>query len=239
MQSPAPGSSRMPAPRKAGLVGDARHAAKRTLHRAIGLKRRLPEASTAVALTFDDGPDPSSTPHLLGTLGELGVQATFFLVGERATKHPDLVARIAEGGHAIGSHSFSHPVPTGMSASELFSEFCAGRRAVEAVVGHTVRLFRPPQGKSGPAASAAMVAAGLRPWNWSRDPLDWMPGVTTDEIMQRTEDLAAGDVILLHDHVYNAPDVRSQDRSATLAAVPLLVERARAQGLSLIRLPQR
>jgi peptidoglycan/xylan/chitin deacetylase (PgdA/CDA1 family) len=205
--------------------------------RAARVSHRLPAGGAHVALTFDDGPDPRFTPALLDLLADLAVPATFFLVGRSAERHPALVARMLREGHAVGSHSWSHPDPRGESFAGLLREYRRGRRAVEAAAGVPVPLFRPPMGDVGPPSAAAAALSRVRSWLWTRDPRDWTPGCSTADILEALRDLRAGDVVLLHDGSELPVSEQARDRSATVAAVPEIVRRARAAGLDLVTLP--
>jgi peptidoglycan/xylan/chitin deacetylase (PgdA/CDA1 family) len=189
-----------------------------------------------VALTFDDGPDPDFTPAVLDVLAERGVHATFFVVGKRAERHAELVRRIAEEGHALGSHSWSHREPGSLSARELARDYRAGRRAVEAAAWRDVPLFRPPRGLWDARTAVLTRAAGMRTWLWTLDSQDWRPGVAAREIAGRAAEVAGGGVILLHDALELPTAPEAEDRSATVAALPALVDGIRARGLDLVRL---
>jgi peptidoglycan/xylan/chitin deacetylase (PgdA/CDA1 family) len=184
-----------------------------------------------VALTFDDGPDPDFTPACLDELRRLGIVATFFVVGRRARARPDLVRRALAEGHAVGSHSDTHPDPWTVPVAPLARDYRRGRRAAEAALGRRVRLFRPPKGYVDGSGAAAMLGAGVRPWLWTVDPGDWRPGVTTDEIVDGVHGLEGGDVVLLHDAIEGPLAPAALDRSATLAALPALAELAASRGL--------
>jgi peptidoglycan/xylan/chitin deacetylase (PgdA/CDA1 family) len=173
-----------------------------------------------VALTFDDGPDPEFSPAILDELDRLGIVATFFVVGKRARAHPELVRRALACGHAVGSHSDTHPEPWTLSLGRLARDYRLGRRAAEAALGRRVRLFRPPKGYVNGTGAAAMLAAGVRPWLWTIDPRDWMPAIGPDDILAGVDGLAAGDVVLLHDAIEGPLSPSALDRSATLAALP-------------------
>ena len=205
--------------------------------RFAGVRHRLPDGAPRVALTFDDGPDPRYTPTLLDLLADHGVVATFFLVGRRAERHPELVVRMVHEGHAVGSHSWSHPDPHGASLRRLREEYRRGKRAVEATTGMPVPLFRPPMGHVAISSAAAAAMARVRPWLWTRDPSDWVPDRTVDDILESLGDLRSGDVILLHDGIELPVSDAALDRSATLGAVPVLIRRAKAAGLDLVTLP--
>src|SRR5262245_23119202 len=103
----------------------------------------------SVRLTFDDGPDPRFTPLVLDALAELGATATFYCVGRRALRWPALVQRIAADGHAIGSHTMTHPDLATLDPLAAIGEVRRGRRAVEQALGEPVRRFRAPFGRLG------------------------------------------------------------------------------------------
>jgi peptidoglycan/xylan/chitin deacetylase (PgdA/CDA1 family) len=205
--------------------------------RLAGVRSGLDPASHAVALTFDDGPDPAHTPALLDRLAELGVVATFFGVGAHARAHPELVRRAADAGHAIGSHSWSHPEPWTVDLATLRREYRDGRHALEDVLGRDVALFRPPYGYVSVKGAYAMRAARLRPWLWTIDPRDWEPGVTTDALRERLGTLEAGAVVLLHDSLVGARSHDVVDRSPTIGALESTVASARERGLRFTTLP--
>jgi peptidoglycan/xylan/chitin deacetylase (PgdA/CDA1 family) len=206
-------------------------AASRTAIRSVRARRGLPVADDAVALTFDDGPDPEFAPAFLDELRRLGVVATFFVVGHRARARPDLVRRAVAEGHAVGSHSDTHPEPWTVPLGALSRDYRRGREAAEAVLGRRVRLFRPPKGYVDGTGAAAMLAAGVRPWLWTIDPEDWQPGATTEGILRGLAGMAGGDVVLLHDAIEGPLAPSALDRSATLAALPAVAELAGERGL--------
>ncbi|MFN2607336.1 MAG: polysaccharide deacetylase family protein [Acidimicrobiales bacterium] len=208
-----------------------RSGSARALIRRARVQRHLDRASGNVALTFDDGPDPEHTPAVLDELGRLGIVATFFLVGHRATAHPGIVRRIIDEGHAVGSHSNSHPEPWGIPMPDLVREYRRGRVQVERAARRPVPLFRPPKGYVDGRGAAAMLAARLRPWLWTIDPHDWVPGVRPAEILAGLADLGSGDVVLLHDAIQGPLDPSALDRSATVAALDAVGALARQRQL--------
>jgi peptidoglycan/xylan/chitin deacetylase (PgdA/CDA1 family) len=189
-----------------------------------------------VALTFDDGPDPVFTPAVLDVLAGRGVQATFFVVGKRAERYPELVRRIAEDGHLLGSHSWSHREPGSLGARELARDYRRGRRAVETAAWRDVPLFRPPRGLWDARTAVLTRSAGLRTWLWTTDSEDWRPGATAEEIAACASAVPGGGVILLHDALELATAPEAEDRSATVAALPGLIDGIGARGLDLVRL---
>jgi peptidoglycan/xylan/chitin deacetylase (PgdA/CDA1 family) len=207
----------------------------RSLDAVARVRRRRPGGP--VALTFDDGPMPGSTDRLLDVLGELGVAATFFCVGRNAAAHPELVARMRAEGHAVGSHSLTHPHPRDIALPALAREYVAGRRAVERAATGPVSLFRPPHGYVTPARAVLMRSLGLRTWLWSVDPEDWVPGVERDAIVAVASRAGPGDVVVMHDWVEQPEKDDALDRTATITAVPAIVANLRARGLTLTALP--
>jgi peptidoglycan/xylan/chitin deacetylase (PgdA/CDA1 family) len=167
-----------------------------TLARLAGAERRV--TPSAVALTFDDGPDPESTPAVLDILAAHGVPATFFCVGYRARQHPDLVHRMVAEGHAVGSHSETHRV-MGLGAREAMADFRRGHRSVEDVVGRPLTLFRPPNGCLTWGSARALRAERLRTWFWTTDPKDYAPGTTVSSVLQVVDGVSGSDVVLMHD----------------------------------------
>lgn len=189
-----------------------------------------------VALTFDDGPHPSSTPRVLDVLAEHGVPATFFCVGSNARAHPELVARIQAEGHLVGSHSLTHPDPARTSLARLSADYEEGRRAVSEVLGAETALFRPPHGHLGLRSAAVLRRQGLVPWLWSVDPGDWRPGVDRQHVAAVAGGATSGDVVLLHDWVEDPWAPSALDRSATIDALPVVIDAIRERGLALVTL---
>jgi peptidoglycan/xylan/chitin deacetylase (PgdA/CDA1 family) len=175
-----------------------------------------------IALTFDDGPDPEWTPRVLDALGRLGMRATFFLVGERAARHPELVARIAAEGHEAGSHSWDHPSLPEIPLPAVAEQFDRTRAALgERDAG----LLRPPYGHQTLATWRLAAARGYRVVMWSAAAGDWrdLDGAT---LAGRV--LAAarpGAIVLLHDSLYTAERPEFRDRAPTIAALGILAER--------------
>lgn len=200
-----------------------------------GGRRAGEDGPRRVALTFDDGPDPRVTPRILDILRDRAAPAAFFLVGSGVIRNPDLARRILAEGHEFGSHSFFHPDGTSVSPLRLDFELDATQRLLAAVTGHATRLFRLPYGDGvGPsdAASARLLAdildRGYLVTGADSVPQDWA-GLAADEIVERVRaDLAAttGDaVVVLHD--------AGGDRSATVAALPVLIDALRADGFEI------
>ena len=208
--------------------------------RAVALRWRLVDAVAgarrrtgggAVALTFDDGPHPGSTDQVLDVLAALRVPATFFCVGRNAEQHPALVRRARSEGHAVGSHSHTHPDPEVTPLGALAADYARGHAAVEAALGEPVTLFRPPRGYLDLRRAAQLRRRGLRPWLWSVDPRDWHPEADRAGVVAVAGRAGPGDVVLLHDWIEQPWGVAALDRSATITALPEVVAAIRRAGL--------
>ena len=184
----------------------------------------------AVALSFDDGPDPRWTPAILDILKQYNVPATFFVIGTNAERHPDLLTRMYQQGDEIGNHTFLHPDLSDISHLQLELELNSTERLLESIVGVKTILFRPPYGvDSTPETNdevrplATVQALGYLIIGNSIDPHDWQPGTGKEEIVNGVLDqLGTGNVILLHDS--------GGVRAATVAALPEIIEKARLRG---------
>lgn len=182
--------------------------------------------SNTIALTFDDGPDPVRTPALLDALRELDAPATFFLVGEDVDRNPALVRRIAEEGHELGNHTYTHRYLPLARSTRVAKELAATDRAIAEATGVTPTLVRPPYGGRRPSTVRAFARAAKRLVLWDVNSFDWK-GAPAAEVAERVLDKArAGSIILMHE----ARDGGEE----TVAAVRLLVPALRARGFQLV-----
>jgi peptidoglycan-N-acetylglucosamine deacetylase len=141
--------------------------------RLFGEALTAPRRPGEIALTFDDGPNPAWTPRLLDELARHNVQATFFLLGGFAQGEPDLVRRIAAGGHLIGNHSWSHPDLSRTSPAQIREELCRTSETLRQITGAPIRFFRPPFGARRPAVFRIARELGLTPVLWNAMTSDW------------------------------------------------------------------
>lgn len=149
------------------------------------------------ALTFDDGPSGRFTGKLLDGLAQRNVKATFLLCGYRIAQYPDLTQRIAEGGHEIGSHGYSHKNMQSLGRREIAQEIMDTEALLPA--GVRVRFLRPPGGCCNDAVRQVAQARQLAILNWSVDPRDWATKDAAAVEKYVLEHVKDGDVILLHD----------------------------------------
>jgi peptidoglycan/xylan/chitin deacetylase (PgdA/CDA1 family) len=205
------------------LLGGALHGAFHRNSPIFGAPiTRLKSAGRAVALTFDDGPNPDATPLILDALKARSVHATFFILGRHAERWPELVKRVADEGHAIGNHGYYHRKLHFKSPAYVRRDLTLGTRMIEQACGVRPALFRAPHGFRSPWVTSIARALGQRTVGWSLGVWDSdRPGA--DVIAERTVAGARpGSILLLHDgDGYDA----AGDRMQTAHAVPLLVDR--------------
>jgi peptidoglycan/xylan/chitin deacetylase (PgdA/CDA1 family) len=189
---------------------------------------RLPSRSGAVALTFDDGPDPQWTPPMLDLLAAMGTKATFFLVGRAVERHPELVRRIVAEGHAVGGHSFGHTVITRQDPAGLAEDLMRCRRTIAEACGVDTVLFRPPKGEVDWASIRVVCRAGYRLVHWSRTYSDYRRDGTAALLGRiQAAGAASGDILLFHDN-----------NAFTLGALEAALPRWRGQPLRFERLSE-
>jgi peptidoglycan/xylan/chitin deacetylase (PgdA/CDA1 family) len=153
-----------------------------------------------VALTFDDGPDPASTPAFLDRLGELGVRATFFLLGSRLQACPELVRRMVDEGHEVAVHGCRHRPHLVQTPWQVAAELARSCTRIEAVAGARPRFWRPPNGILTGAGLLAARRHRLQPVLWTADGQDWAADATAGSVFARLQrQLTAGGTVLLHD----------------------------------------
>jgi peptidoglycan/xylan/chitin deacetylase (PgdA/CDA1 family) len=183
-----------------------------------------------VALTFDDGPDPASTPRFAQVLAEHGVRATFFMLGSMVERAPSLALDLASAGHEVAVHGFDHRYLPTRTPAAAYSDL---RRAVEVigrVTGTEPRFFRPPYGVLSGPALMAVRQLGLTPVLWTTWGREWTPGATPESVYSTlAADLHGGATVLLHDSGCTSPPGSWQ---AGLGALPLLLSECAARGLT-------
>ena len=210
----SPGIQRL----KRGVDAFYRHAA--------GAVTSVETSEPLVALTFDDGPDPTSTPRVLRLLERYGARATFFMVGAAAHRHRRLVREIAEAGHAVANHSWDHASFPAIPGRQRRTQI---RWCQRAIAPYGLRLFRPPYGRQSVASRLDARLLGFEVIAWSLSVDDWRerdPQVMAERLMTRT---VPGSIVLLHDSIFRGePEQGLQyGREPLIRAVELFLERAR------------
>jgi len=180
---------------------------------SLGTLTEVRTTVPAMALTFDDGPDPKVTPALLDILGEHGAKGTFFVVGQAALRCPDLVERMVREGHAVGGHTLDHVALPGLSARACLWQI---RQGVAMLPEGATELFRPPWGRQSPRTRMLTALARQEVVAWSHDPQDYSDATDREICDRLVEQVAPGAIVLLHDARFGRPDL---DQRKTLRAV--------------------
>ena len=182
-----------------------------------------------VALTFDDGPDPASTPAFLDLLAARGLRATFFLLGSMVVRAPELAADIADAGHEIGVHGWDHRYTILRGPRAVRDDLARATDAVATASGTEPRFYRPPYGVLSSGALAAARAQRLTPVLWTCWGREWAAGATPGSVYATlAADLTPGATVLLHDSDCTSPDGAA---AAALGAHPRLLEDCAERGL--------
>ncbi|MGF6953659.1 cellulose synthase/poly-beta-1,6-N-acetylglucosamine synthase-like glycosyltransferase/spore germination protein YaaH/peptidoglycan/xylan/chitin deacetylase (PgdA/CDA1 family) [Neobacillus sp. B4I6] len=201
--------------------------------------RKLPKPSEVVrygqpkrkevVLTFDDGPDPTYTPQILDILDKNHIKGSFFIIGENALQHPELVNKMYKEGHEIGNHTFTHPDVASITPFQTRMELNANQRLFQEITGHSMTLFRPPYVANAEPSTKSELEPILRAQDMGYtmvgeliDSDDWQR-LSSDEIVKRVLDqLPEGNVILMHDAGGN--------RSNTVEALPTIIKELKQRG---------
>lgn len=243
-QRPQEGHRTLTVERSSGLIVDQTY----DRYPSPYVMRHSGYSAKRLALTFDDGPDPTFTPKILDELKELHVPATFFVVGENVEANPDLTRRIFDEGHDVGSHTFTHPNMGAVDETRAELEINATQRALQSTLGRSTILFRPPFNADSEPGSMSEVRPieladrlGYVTVGEKIDPQDWNLVLNgrdktaediADDVEQEILDDAAhhrdGNVILLHD--------AGGDRRRTIEALPMIVNRLRERGFTFVRI---
>ena len=160
---------------------------------------RVRSAERALYLTFDDGPHPRHTPDLLKLLARFDARATFFMVGKSVVAYPEIAAQVAQAGHGIGNHSYSHTRQTTIRAAERADDVGRTDTILKGVDGREAHPFRPPYGSIPILSAARCLVGSARLSLWSYDSLDHR-GDSAAVIRRLSADpMRPGEVLLFHD----------------------------------------
>ena len=194
---------------------------------------RGPGDAPALSLTFDDGPSPETTPRTLDLLDELGLQATFFVLGHLAVAHPKLVAEIRHRGHGVGSHGYHHEHHLLRGPGWIRRDMAEAVDAIEQATGTGLRWYRPTYGQLTARSVLEARRHGLEVVLWSRWGHEWAePG--PDPVLNRLAGgLEPGAIVLLHDTDVDAP---SGTAARTHAVLPRLAALLAQRGLRSVTL---
>lgn len=194
----------------------------------VKIVRHVETTHKIVALTFDDGPNVKTTPELLDVLKQKQVKATFFILGENAALHPEIVARAVKEGHEIASHAYTHKHLTKMSQKDCAEELDRAEETIMSVAPKP-HYFRPPGGLYNEGVIEEANKRGYTTVLWSVDPLDWQRPSVAQVISRVKSKVTPGGVVLMHDGLYPLP---------TPKAVSALIDDLRADGYEFVTMDE-
>jgi peptidoglycan/xylan/chitin deacetylase (PgdA/CDA1 family) len=199
--------------------------------------RRLPPAATQrreIAITIDDGPDPEITPQVLQILADHGAKATFFCIGARAARHPELCRQIVAAGHSIENHGQSHHRLCSLFGPAGWRrEVGEAQDTLQGITGRTPVFYRAMAGLRNPFLEPVLYSRGLQLASWTRRGYDSRDGNADRVLARLLRQLAAGDILLLHDgHCART----AQGQAVILAVLPRLLEQLAAQQFKAVTL---
>ncbi len=195
----------------------------------------LPPGSRQIALTYDDGPNDPHTLRVLDVLAKHAIYATFFLIGRYVQQRPEIARSIVNAGHVVGNHTFTHPLLTFKSETEIKHQLSECRAALQDAIGQHSTLFRPPFGGRRPAVLRVARELGLDPVMWNVTGYDWNAPPASAIERKVTKQIRGGDVILLHDGGHKQ---MGADRSQTVLATDHLLTRYKSEGYEFVTVSQ-
>lgn len=196
---------------------------------------RTKSGRAEIALTFDDGPSPGSTPKVLAELARHDARATFFVLGEKVEQHPEILQAIHAAGHEIGLHGQQHDRLLSIRhPRRIASQLAQVQSLVQSVTGCTPHLFRPPVGHVSPRTAVAARRLGLTLVGWSVRGRDGLRRATAAAVATRVKrGLAPGSIVLLHD-----ASEREQFEPAGVAALSEILAETSRRGLACVTLTE-
>ncbi len=195
----------------------------------------LARGAKQLALTYDDGPNDPHTLRLLEVLAKHGVRATFFSVGRYVQQRPDIIREVVKAGHVVGNHTFTHPLLTLKTPTEVRQELTDCNKALQDAIGGHSNLFRPPFGGRRPAVLRIARELGLNPIMWNVTGYDWNAPPAAVIEQKVSKQIRGGNVLLLHDGGHKE---MGADRSQTVIATDHLIAKYRSKGYEFATIPQ-
>ncbi|HZP26064.1 MAG TPA: polysaccharide deacetylase family protein [Dehalococcoidia bacterium] len=193
-----------------------------------------PRTEKLVAITFDDGPNDPWTLSIADILESYSVQGTFFIVGQNADVHPEVVKSLVERGHLVGNHSYHHQKRYAIFQWN-YAELGKAEKSIARAAGVCPAIYRPPNGFHTPWQLHAVSSAGMKTVGWDVIPEDWKRPSSETIVRRVVGSVRPGSIILLHDGEDTQQGV---DRSNTLNALPGIIEGLRAEGYQFVRLDE-
>nr|WP_240762726.1 polysaccharide deacetylase family protein [Paenibacillus thalictri] len=189
----------------------------------------VPTREKVIALTFDDGPDPDHTPAILDLLKQYDAKATFFVVGNKVDRSPEITKRELDEGHELANHTYSHMYFSNrVAASKMKNDILKAEDAIYKATGQRCRLFRPPGGFYNENLISIAKEHGylVVMWSWSKDSKDWrLPGVSkiVSKVLSNTQN---GEIVLFHDY--------AERQTQTLDALKIILPKLKEEGFRFI-----
>lgn len=192
----------------------------------------VPMEQKAIALTFDDGPNPTYTPQILELLKQYHAKATFFVTGSRVEKYPTLAKQEVIEGHELANHTYSHASMRRISSEKLQDELRKADQAIYNVTGQKSHLFRPPGGHYDETIVNAAKQAGYTVvmWSWDEDTRDWSKPGVKKIVSTVLSNIHNGDIVLFHDH--------GGDRRQTIAALQEILPELQHRGYQFVTISE-
>ncbi|GIN92513.1 polysaccharide deacetylase family protein [Siminovitchia terrae] len=191
-----------------------------------------PSTKREIALTFDDAPDDIFTPKILDILKEKKVKATFFLVGHRIEKYPDIAKRIVQEGHAVGNHSYNHPNFLQMKEADFKRQINRTDKLISSLTGSVPTIVRPPYGEINDKQIEWLTKYKRVVVEWDVDSLDWK-GLKSEEIVNNIlSGVNPGSIVLLHSGTGEGGDL-----SGTVEALSTVIDDLRKKGFKMVTIP--
>lgn len=186
-----------------------------------------------IALTFDDGPDDRFTPQILNVLKKHNVKATFFFLGTRIHKYPDIAKKVHEDGHVIGNHTYWHPELTKTGVNNMVWEIEKNEKEIQNVLQIKTKLFRAPYGALNEDHVKKLGEMGYRGIGWSIDTEDWR-NLSAKEIKQSIiNGLHPGAIVLMHSAGH-----WTQNLSGTAEALDEVIPLLKKKGYMFVTIPE-
>lgn len=190
-------------------------------------------AEKKIALTFDDGPDDKYTAQVLDMLKNYHVKATFFVLGSRAERHPELIARMVREGHIVGNHTYSHANLPKLAVPNFEKQVESTQSVLKSMLGYEPKLFRPPYGAVNEEQARWAADHQLMIVNWNVDSLDWK-GLSAEKVENNIVSTTKPGSIILQ-HCGGGP---GEDLSGTVQALPGVIRRLKSQGYQFVTVPE-
>ncbi len=190
-----------------------------------------PASKGAIALTFDDGPCLTSTPAVMDILKEHAIPATFFMIGERIRRYPELARAVLNDGHQIANHSDRHVFYDSLFLVVCIKEIKKAEQTFRSVTGVVPKFYRPPKGLINRFVVSALSDRGYNVSTWSRMPGDYFWWHSPFRILKNLSKVRPGDVVVLHDGLNLQVE---PERKRTLKILPPFINETKKKGIRFV-----